>query len=149
MPGLTLKDVLHLVVHESKIPARQLAEELGLSYSMLMNCANPELPEFNIRAQKIIPLTKLTGDYRLIDFIEGAVGRVAFSLPEIPAKDVKLDKLIAESVKEFGDVLQEVGSALSDGRIDRIELKRCEKEILDQVRKVMSLLEALRKRVQE
>lgn len=89
MNGLTLKDVLHKVVFESKLSARQIAEELGISYSMLTNAAHPELDTFKFAARYVIPITKITGDFRLLDFMEQSCGRVAFALPEIPGSKVQ------------------------------------------------------------
>jgi len=144
MQGLTLKDVLHRVVHESRLTPRQLAEEVGMSYSMLCNAANPDLPEFKFAARHIIPITRATGDYRLIDYLEASVGRVAFSLPELSGELVNLQKLISETVQLFGKALGDIGDALRDNKIDQVEIKRIERGLHDQVRTAMRLLEVLK-----
>lgn len=145
MNGLTLKDVLNRVVHENRLSPRQLAEELGMSYSMLTNAANPDLEEFRFAARHLIPITRATKDFRLFDFMEAAVGRVAFSLPELPTMIDNLPCLVADNVREFGDVLTAIGSALENGRIGEIEIKKIEVEILEQVRTAMALLEAAKR----
>ena len=146
MGGLTLKDVLYRVVHENpRFTPRQLAEEMGMSYSMLCNSANPDLEEFKFQARNIIPITRATNDCRLVDYIEASVGRVAFLLPEIPDKLAGVDRLIAENVQLFGNALADIGAALQDGKIDNVEMKRIEVDLLQQVRTAMALLEALKK----
>lgn len=145
MNGLTLKDVLHRLVHENEMTPRQQAEEIGVSYSMLTNAANPDLDDFKFAARHIIPLTKVTKDYRLLDFMEASCGRVAFSLPEIPDKIGDLQEMTAVTVKEFGDVLTAMSAALADGEIGYMEIKRIELEILEQVRASLGLLEAAKK----
>ena len=86
---------------------------------------------------------------RVADHIDSALGRVAFALPEIPAHLEGVEELVASNVKEFGDVLQEVGKALMDGRIDRNEIRRLEREIQEQVRQAMALLESLKGMAEE
>ena len=149
MGGLTLKDVLHRVIFENDLTPRQMAEQLGVSYSMLTNAANPELDSFKFAARHVIPLTKLTKDFRLLDFMEASCGRVAFSLPEIPKRSQEIDRLVANNVQLFGNVLADIGLALEDGRIDGFEIKRIEADLLDQVRTAMALLEALKKQHRE
>ena len=145
MGGLTLKDVLYRVVHENQhFTPRQLAEELGMSYSMLCNSANPDLPEFKLQARNIIPITRATNDFRLVDYIEAAVGRVAFALPEIPKKLSAIDTLIASNVQQFGNALADIGAALQDGEVDNFEMKQIETSLHAQVRTAMGLLEALK-----
>ncbi len=148
MMNRTLKDVLYEVVHQSGIDARVIAERLGMSYQMLLNAANPNLEDFKFQARHIIGLTLLTKDFRLLDYLEASCGRVAYSLPEIPKEMGEISALVTSAVKEFGDVLTEAGKALADGRIDLWEAKRLEKEIMDQVRVVMALLEAVKRQAE-
>ncbi len=147
MRGLTLKDVLHRVVYECKTySARQLAEGIGCSYSMLCNAANPELDEFRFAARHILPLTNLTQDHRLLNFMEHSCGRVAFSLPQLrEGGKERIDALIAENASLFGESLKHVGDAMQRGRVDEIELKRIELALTDQVRTAMALLQALKR----
>jgi len=145
MGGLTFKDVLHRVVFEcSEYSARQIAEGVGVSYSMLCNASNPELEDFKLAARHIVPVSKMTNDYRLLDFMEASCGRVAFLLPELPRTMAGVDNLVAENVRLFGGALNSIGEALKDGVIDDIELKRIEVDLLDQVRKAMALLQVLK-----
>jgi hypothetical protein len=146
MNGLTLKDVLHKVIFDSKrFTPRQLASEVGCSYSMLVNAANPELEDFKFAARHILPLTRLTKDFRLLDYMEASCGRVAFTLPELSLKgEERINDLIGENAILFGESLKHIGEALADGEIDDIELKHIERKLTDQVRTAMALLQALK-----
>jgi len=143
---MTLKDVLHDVLRNSPIPVRQLAEQLGISYSMLSNAGNPDLPEFKLQARLIIPLTRMTGDHRLLDFLEFSCNRVAFALDEVDLDDKGVQQLVAGNVECFGVLLQDVATALVDGSISRLEAKGLEQDIHDVVRSSLQLLQSLKRR---
>lgn len=124
----TLKDVLHEVVLQSPVPTRRLAEELGISYSMLMNASNPDQPEFKLQARLIVPITKLTGDTRLIEFLAQACGLIVMTLPETRPRESELHSELALSARRFGDLVSQLGDALADGRVSVVEAKRVERE---------------------
>lgn len=149
MSGLSFKDVLEVVLRESNVPPKHLAADLNTSYSMLMNCANASIENANLRAQMVIPLTKLTGDTRLLDFMEAAVGRVAIPIPKIPRDMKQIESMVADNCKEFGDCMQALGEALGDGQISDREFKKIETEVHEQVNSAMALLEACRQMVTE
>lgn len=148
MNGLTLKDILREMVFSNKRwTARQIAEQLGCSYSMLCNACNGELDEWKFAARYIAPITNLTGDYRLLDFLEARVGRVAFDLPALPdltTDQNRVDSLITKNTQLFGETLGHIGEALRDGHVDDFEIKRIEASLLDQVRTAMAMLQALK-----
>ncbi len=141
---ITFKEALQEDLRTSMVPARVVAEDLEMSYSMLMNAANPDLPEFNFQARKLARFAQVTGGRHAINFLVRSIGCVMLELPEIPATFERIEELVAASVKEFGDVLSEVGRALVDHRITRQEAKRLEREIDEQVAKVMALKEAVK-----
>lgn len=128
--------------------SRAVAEELGISYSMLMNACNPDLPEFHLRAGALSMFAKLTGGRLALDWLEASVGRIAIDMPEAPAN---LDDVQAElyaTVKEFGDMVQVSGRALMDGRIDGREAKRIERETLEMIRQAHVFLSAVQARAE-
>jgi hypothetical protein len=144
----TLKDVVHQVVHDSPIPPRQLAEELGMSYSMLMNAANPDLEEFKLPARQLIPLAKLTGDCRHVDYIEHALGRVAFELPKPSSSSMEVVQVqLMRTIKEFGDLASTSADALSDGKLTIKEAKAIEVEAFEMIKATMMFLGTIEARV--
>lgn len=113
----TLKEAVHRMIEASPIPTRTLAEELGISYSYLMNAGNPDLPDFKLPARHLIPLTRLTGDYSAIDFIENSLGRAAFKLPDADVDIIEAQKKLLATVNRFGTLVKNATEALEDGRI--------------------------------
>lgn len=141
---ITFKEALQEDLRRSKVPARVVAEELEMSYSMLMNAANPDLPEFNFQARKLARFAQVTGEKSAINFLVRSIGCVMLNLPDVPASFENIELLIAENVKEFGDVLCGVGAALADHKITKHEAKRLEREIDEQVAKAVALKEAIK-----
>ena len=56
-----LRDHLHDNIFNSGRPAKQIADEIGISYSYLASAGNPNLEEFHFQLKHLIPLTKATG----------------------------------------------------------------------------------------
>ncbi len=139
----TLKEAVHQVIDNSPIPTRQLAEELGISYSYLMNAANPDQPEFKLPARLLIPLTRITGDYSAINFIENSLGRTALKLQKNNSnlKDIQAELL--DAVGSFGDLAKKAADALADGRISSVEAAEIERQGYHLVNEVLEFLQAI------
>jgi len=135
----TFKEALQEDLRNSRVPSRVVAEELEMSYSMLMNAANPDLPAFNFQARKLGRFAQVTGGRYALSFLVSQVNCVLLPLPDVPVSFERIDELVSSSVKEFGDVLTEVGKALADHRVTRLEAKRLSREIDEQVATVMAL----------
>ena len=140
----TFKEALQEDLRHSKVPAKVVAEELDMGYKMLMNVCNPEQPKFQIQARKLPRFVQVTGNRHAVEFLAQAIGCVLLDLPEIPASFERIEGLVADNVKEFGDVLTEIGRALADHRVTALEAKRLEREINEQIGKAMALLEAVK-----
>ena len=141
---ITFKEALQEDLRGSKVPAKVVAEELEMSYRMLMNACNPDLPEFNFQARKLARFAQVTGGRHAINFLVRSINNVMLQLPEVPESFSRIEELIIENVKEFGDVMTEVGKALADHNITQLEAKRLEREIDEQVAKAMALKEAVK-----
>jgi len=134
----SFKEALYEVVHRSSIPAKQLPELIGLSYSMIMNAANPNLEEFNLRGDKIVPLTIQTKNHALVDYINKAIGLASFPLPS-PAPDSKpLHTHLTKTVSEFSDVLKTFDEMMSDNKVRPCEAAALEKEAYELIQALMA-----------
>jgi hypothetical protein len=144
----TLRDALHDNIFNSGRPAKQIADELGISYSYLASAGNPNLEEFHFQLRHLIPLTKATGNYDTLDYIERTLGRVAFSVPAVGL----VSEVAAETaniVREAGHLLTEMGKALEDGRIQSHEWPGIARECEHVISAVCRLREAAKREVSE
>lgn len=146
----TLKEAVHRVIDNSPIPTRQLAEEIGISYSYLMNSANPDLRDFKLAARVLIPLTRLTGDFSAINFIEHSLGRQAVELPVgKPAATTKdIHSELFNAVGIFGDLVNKSTAALAGSRVtaaDATEIERQGYQVITGVLKFLRAVETCRK----
>lgn len=143
----SLREALYDMVHNSSIPAKAQAEELGISYSYLCNAANPNLEGFDYQLRLIIPHTRLTQNFAALDYIEQSLGRVAIQIPALGPSPADLIEEFAKTTAEFGDLAREIGQALQDGRVEEDEFKRLEKEGWELIRQTVLLLEKVREAI--
>jgi hypothetical protein len=142
----TLKEALYQTIHRSNKPLKQIADELGISANYLARAALPDQEESetgtgcNFPLKKLIPLTKASGDFSVLDYLEWAVGRVAFTLPREECDLADLSRLSMKSVKEFGDLMGELDSDLGNGKIDPEEIPRLRKEGQEAIQAIVNLL---------
>lgn len=145
----TLKDCIHRMLQDSPVPPRQLAEELGVSYSYLMNAGNPDLSEFKLAARLIVPLTRLTGDFSAINFIENSLGRQVFTLPTTSGSDIKsVQARLLATVGGFGQLTETSAAALADGKIsarEALELERLGYHLITEILEYLRAVETCRK----
>ncbi len=141
----TLKDAIHAILENSPIPTRQLAEELGVSYGYLMNFGNSEQPDFKMQARLLIPLTRITGDFSAVDFIEHSLGRTALKLPpenkNLSIKEVQTELLDAVGV--FGELVSNATAALSDNKITNTEAADLERRGYRLISEILEFLQAI------
>jgi hypothetical protein len=145
---ITLQEALSEDLENSPVKPKVVAAELGQSYSALMNALNPELPKFNFQAKRLARFAQVTGGRRGLNWIADAVGGMFVELPQVPAGFKRIDDLVAQNVKEFGDVLTSIGQALADREITVAEAATLEREIDEQVAKAVALKFEVRRAAQ-
>jgi hypothetical protein len=138
----TLKDSLHENIHESGIPIKQLCDILGISYSYLANAGNPNMDDFHFQLKHLIPLTKATNCFAALDYIERALGRVAFSVPSIGVDVSAVAAEVAAVTLEFSHLMKELSTALSNGAVESHEWPSLAKECDHLITRVCRLREA-------
>jgi len=134
-------EAVYEVVHNSGIPIKQLAAQLGIASATLYNCANPNMDEPALARKHIIPLTLATRNFAILDYFEHTCGRIAYELPRVDASFGEVAGEVSNITREFGEVLERIAAALqNDGRIDRTELAAIRQECLDLHRALERLL---------
>lgn len=139
----TLKDAVYEVVHNSGVPVKVLADDTGIGLSYLYNAANVNLEEFQLQAQMIIPLTKRTGNYAILDRMEAAVGRTAIRLPEAGKEPIAITDNIFAMVRQVGELSGQFLEAQKDNIIDSIEGKRMEKITMELIQSCAEFISAV------
>ncbi len=76
----TLQDAVRRTLEESSTPAKQLSRHLGISYQLLLNASNRNLP-FKFSSRHILPLMLLTGNYSILHYLVHKTGHYVFKLP--------------------------------------------------------------------
>ena len=139
----TLRDALHQNIHESGVPIKRLADELGMSYSYLANAGNPNLEGFDFQLRKLLPLMKATNNTAVLDYLEHSMGRVAFRVPEATGQNMPITAELLEMVKHMGELAGKIESALGDNVIQKHEAKGIEPILYDLARHCMRLMQTL------
>ncbi len=144
----TLKEALYDTIHGYKLGAKHIAERLNMTQSYLYRAATED-PDtggsdasgVRFPAKQIVPLISLTDDYQVLDVMEYQVGRVAIKLPKSTSS--KPDEILAASLVsavEFGEFVKEVHESLKDGQIKPDEQQRIDKEGVEAIQSILSLM---------
>lgn len=149
----TLKECLYDTIHRNRKPLKAIAEEIGMAESYLTRAALPDQDESDTGTgcrfplKRLIPLIRATGDFRVLDFIERSLGRVAVPLPD-PAKSSRdIYRLSLQSVREFGELMGTIEKSLEDGKLSKKETETIQREGHEAIQAIVNLLSIIEKRV--
>jgi hypothetical protein len=120
--------------------AERIAALLGKGYSTLMNELNGAIPGHKFGVLQLIPVMEATGSLRPLDYLAGAMGAVVVRLPGAGRGHPTTERDAVAAVREFGELMAAVGSALDDGRIGRDERRRIVREGYEALQAIMTLL---------
>lgn len=147
-PEESLKEALHRWASKSELTFKRQAELLNIRESTFANSLNPHIEDCHYHLRYLVSHTLLLGDCGMLDYLEACVGRVAFPIPRAPERVADLQHELARTIREFGEVVTASGEALEDGRIQRNEVRRIEREVHELVRQAMGFLQAVKGRME-
>jgi len=143
----TLGQALYCLVHDSRHSVAAQAEQLHLSPQFVYNIGNPNLESEGVAypLKHLIPHTRLTGNFVVLDFIEAQLGRVGIPLPahEGAGEGAVTPMCVLRLTAEFGDVARAFEHSLQDGQFSAAEVAACKKELYELGQKVAELLAKL------
>lgn len=139
----SLRDALHQNIHESGVPIKRLADDLGISYSYLANAGNPNLEDFHFQLRHLVPLMKVTDNLAVLDYLEHCVGRVAFRVPEVSGEHFEVTQELLHIVSHVGELSSKIVNALEDKKIERHEAKDIEPLLFELAKHSMQLMKSL------
>ena len=137
----TFKSVAHDTIFRSSLPAKALADIIGVSYSALTKFADESVDE-QIPMRRFVALIRVADNLAALDYLEHLAGRVAFKVPTGSHLAAT-----GEAVREFGEWLGVHAAALEDGTLTAEELARIETQGHEAIAAIAAAIEQTRVRV--
>jgi len=106
-----------------------VARELGTTQGRLYKQLDPNQPETSLSVDRIIEITRLTSDTRLIETITHEVGMLAIKNKDVMVTLKDINHLTDKANIESSDVFRQVKLSLDDGKITKYEQEQSLKEI--------------------
>jgi hypothetical protein len=116
----------------------QLAERLGIAPVTLYQYG--EADNRRLPAEFVAPLTRITGDTLLIEYLCRECGGMFVGIPANPVKPTDAAKVI----REFGEFIETWGDAFEDGRLSRSQFDEIARQGRDAIESVRGLVECAR-----
>jgi hypothetical protein len=76
----------------------------------------------HLKLFEAVALVRASGNPAIADWFDAQLGRVSFTLPQLPPHADEMQQELARSVIKFGEFLRENGDALADGRLEPHEV---------------------------
>jgi len=142
MPDPSLSAVCHAIVKRapSRVPAETIANLLGYKTYFTMMSELSGQPGHKLGANMVLPIMEVTESDEPLHFLARQRGGVFIKLPQAgPGADpVQIEAM--KAVKEFGELMAELGADLADNDLAREECDRIEREGHEAVTAIMGLL---------
>ena len=106
-----------------------VAAKLGTTKGYLYASLDPKQTNKPLSIDRILDITKLTDDKRIIEVIANQFDMVVIPKKQATANILDINVLVDKANIENADVFREIKIAISDGIIDENEQKRILKEI--------------------
>ncbi len=107
---------LHAMVHESRLSVDALAEAIATTRWNLYKMVEPDEPDRNLPAVRLLPLMKLTNDHRPLHFLAGALD---YELVPLGASKRKTAKDLGPLAEAYGNAVQVLTDMYDQGHIDQ------------------------------
>lgn len=149
MDHSSLHEAIRAVVTESRTPPKAIATDIGIPYATLMSYTYEPGENDGARglpARLIVPITKATGNTALLDFLEAAVGRLAFAIPKADGPPAEILKIAGAVAREAGQAISALGESVEDGMLNELERLSVVREIREAIRELARALAAVGER---
>jgi hypothetical protein len=140
-PTPSLTAVVHAVIKDapSKLDAHTIASLLGKPYQTLMSELSSQ-PGHKFGADLVLRAMELAGSDEPLHFLARQRGGVFIKLPEAGGSEGAVQLAAMGAVKEFGELMAEIGASLADGTLSREECDRIERAGHEAATSIMALL---------
>jgi hypothetical protein len=106
-----------------------VAQELGTTPGYLRKQIDPNQSDRPLSIDRILSITRLTGDKRILERIALEFDMVLIPRTQATSSINEINTLVDMANIENGDVFREIKLAIADGIVDKEEQKRILKEI--------------------
>ncbi|MFH1033829.1 MAG: phage regulatory CII family protein [Pseudomonadota bacterium] len=110
--------LIHQMPDRSGVSLAGLAQAAGKEYKTLSREMFPDDAGAKLALDTFVYITHRARDFAALDYMETALGRVAF---ELPCQAISTDALLqhlARMGKEMGEVISQIAGDLADGKLD-------------------------------
>lgn len=132
-----IDQAIHSTIHESDIPAKEIAQRLGMSHQVLINKANPQSEFHKMSLREALAVQLITGSTRIHDAMAVELGAGSGGVVK------GLMESVLSASKEHGDVVGAIHGALEDGRFTLREREECQREINEAITALTMLRESV------
>lgn len=139
---MNIQDAAHRIGHEYPGGAVALAHRMGMNPTVLNSKLNPNTKTHHLTLAEADLMQHLTGRNDIVEAMADGLGYMLIHKPgmvdggDIPATTRR-------SVIEFGQWMDAIDTALSDGRVTPNEVRAIERELIHLITQAQSLTAAL------
>ncbi|MDL2279045.1 transcriptional regulator [Desulfovibrio sp. OttesenSCG-928-G11] len=139
----SLTAVLHQLVLDHDLDARTIARLVGYkSYQTMMSELSRQ-PLHKLGADKILPMIDVMDSDYPVEWLAEQRSGVFVRLPKVTGSLKSAEQQCFRTIKEFADVVQTVGQALADGKVNPDELAKTRKETWESIQAHLMLLKII------
>jgi len=143
LQNMTLQEAIYEVVHNSKKPAKKIAEECGMELSHNTSAAKPKEggSGCNLPTDKINPISRSAENDLILDVLDWGSGRIGIKiLPRGDMSSADVCRLTMRSVKEFGELVAAIEKALNSDKLEPADRKKIWREGYEALQAILTLM---------
>jgi hypothetical protein len=126
---IDLEAVAHGLMRDFPGGARAVAAMIGMRDTILADKCRPSDKGHHLMVNESLSIQIATGDHRILFAEAEELGYMLTKLPDIECGDIGVAAI--RTVKEFGDFVGSIESALRDGAVTPNELRAIERELFE------------------
>lgn len=138
-------EAAYRVAHDYKGGAVALAGRLGKNPGTLLNKLNPHHETCVLSLSDAVAISVVTGDRRILEAFAAVLDCAVIALPDHETtSDAALLDLLLHKDSELGDFASALSDAIADGKVTAAEFSAMEREGLQAVAALLTLLSRLK-----
>ena len=144
---LSVADAAYHTAHKYAGGVGPLALRMGMSHSTLNHKVSMTTATHHLSLEESVLMQQMAQDFTILHSMAASLGHVA--IPVQPADDAQPMADVARMVRDFGELLTRVTSAMADGSVTANEMRRCQSDAVAAISAICSVLSTVRSMVPE